>query len=273
MAEESQSRNVDRVETDTWHVVLDTNEMFGDFRLRHREIRFLLENAKLPTFRLCLPEVVIREMANHFRERWSEAQQRYESAQLDLERLIGRTISDKVQADEIRAAADRYESELRQELLHYGVHIEPIPTELAGVEKLLARDLGRLKPFGDRKITDETKNRRDRGGMRDALIWESVLAMCGRELRSLAFITDNVSDFGNAQGDLFHEDLLSDLAIIGLDRQNVRLYKTIRAFNDVHLRGVGSSAPDRVVAPGDLGEGTTRGGTDVSDQLGSSGAT
>ncbi|HZO25225.1 MAG TPA: PIN domain-containing protein [Chloroflexota bacterium] len=264
MADEPESRNVDRIESDTWHVVLDTNEMFGDFWLRHREIQFLLEHAQKPNFHVCLPEVVIREMSNQFRERWSEARERYETALRDLERLIGRTISDRVQAGEIDTAAGRYEIELRRTIQGYGVHIEPIPSELAGVEALLLRDLGRRKPFGDRKITDQRRNRRDRGGMRDALIWESVLALCNRERRSLAIITDNSDDFANAQGDQLHEDLLTDLADIGVDRQNVRLYKTIKAFNDVHLRHLRADAPGQRSEPGGLRDDVTADADDAS---------
>ena len=261
MVEEGRSHDVEYVALDTWHVVFDTNEVFGDFRPQHRELQFLFENAQQPRFRLCMPEVVVREMANHFLERWSEARDRYEAAQLDLERLIGRTMSDKVQADEIRVAADRYEIELRHQLVGLGVHIEPIPAALAAVETLLRRDLGRRKPFGNRKITDRERNRRDRGGMRDALIWESVLAMCDRERRSLAIITDNVGDFGNSQGDQLHEDLLDDLAKIGLGPQNVKLYKTIKAFNDEHIR---SRVPDQA-ASADLHDGVAPDADSVSE--------
>jgi hypothetical protein len=238
MAEEPQAHSVDYVALDTWHVVLDTNEMFGDFRLRNRVVRFLLENARPPRFHLCVPEVVIREMANHFREHWSAALQKYEAAQRELEGLIGRAISDKVGSDELRAAADRYETDLRQGLLGYGVHIEPIPAELAGVEKLLQRDLDRRKPFGDRGVTDKEDNRRDRGGMRDALIWESVLALCHREPRALAFISDNVGDFAEAsrsQPPRLHPHLLQDLGRVGLTHDMVSFYKSVREFNLSHL--------------------------------------
>lgn len=265
MAAEPESRNVDRIESDTWHVVLDTNEMFGDFWLRHREIQFLLEHARRPAFYVCLPEVVVREMANQFRERWSEARDRYETALRDLERLIGRTISDRVQAGEIDAAAGRYEIELRRAILGYGVQIEPIPSELTGVEALLQRDLGRRKPFGDRKITDQRRNRRDRGGMRDALIWESVLALCNRERRSLAIITDNSDDFANAQGDQLHEDLLTDLADTGVDRQNVRLYRTVRSFNDAHLRHLRADAPGQRRERSGLHDDVTSDADDASE--------
>ena len=264
MAGEPESRNVDRIESDTWHVVLDTNEMFGDFWLRHREIQFLLEYAKKPHFHICLPEVVVREMSNQFRERWSEARERFETALRDLERLIGRTISDRVQAGEIDTAADRYEIELRRTILGYGIHVESIPTELAGVESLLQRDLGRRRPFGDRKITDQRRNRRDRGGMRDVLIWESVLALCDRERRSLANITDNSDDFANAQSDQLHEDLLTDLADIGVDRQNVRLYRTVKAFNDAHLRHLGSGIPGQADEPNGLHDDVTSDADDAS---------
>ena len=236
MVEEPQSRNVDRGGAGAWDVVLYTNEIFGDFRLRHREIQFLFGRSQQPEIHLCLPEVVIREMANQFRERWSEARERYETALADLEQLIGRTLSDRVRDDEIRVAADRYEIDLREELARNGVHVEPIPDRFSGFELLLSRDLGRRRPFGDRKITDDKRNRRDRGGMRDALIWESVLALCDRERRSLAFITDNIQDFGNTQGDQLHEDLLGDLAGVGVARQNVKLFRSIRAFNDAFFR-------------------------------------
>jgi hypothetical protein len=239
MAEESRSRDIDYVALDTWHVVLDTNEMFGDFRLRHRQLRFLLENARRPRFRVCVPDVVVHEIVNHFREHWSEALQRYEAAQRDLEALVGRTIADRVLFDEIRVAANLYEADLRREFESRDVHIEPIPADLAGVERLLRRDLDRLKPFGDRRVTDEKRNRRDRGGMRDALIWESVLALCRREPRSLAFVSDNVGDFAEASGNRplqLHPDLVHDLERLGMTRDMVTFYRTVGEFNQAHLR-------------------------------------
>lgn len=68
---------------------------------------------------------------------------------------------------------------------------------------LLARDLDNRKPFTDGK------------GFRDALIWETVRAVCGElddPATPVIFVTCNHKDFCGDQGGALHADLRGDIA-------------------------------------------------------------
>jgi hypothetical protein len=139
MAEEPRSRGGEYARQDTWHVVLDTNEMFRDFRLRHPETIFLLANAQPPSFRLCVPEIVVREMVNQFQEALTAAHERLAAAERELGNLLGRAISQRVDANAIRSAGVRYDAELREILASHGVSIEPLPAELSTIRQRTRR--------------------------------------------------------------------------------------------------------------------------------------
>jgi len=192
---------------------------------------------------LCVPEIVVREMVNQFQEALTAAHERLAAAERELGNLLGRAISQRVDANAIRSAGVRYDAELREILASHGVSIEPLPAELACVELLLQRDLGRRKPFGDRKSSDRRSNRRDRGGMRDALIWETVLKLCRQERRSLALITDNTDDFADDSKKRLHQHLLRDLHELHIQPEEVRFYRSIQEFSNAHLATSGVDNP------------------------------
>jgi PIN domain len=239
MAEESRHRDAEYVALDSWHAVLDTNGLTlrgtqgdFDFWVADPEMRRLVESAPRQIFRLCVPDIVVREMANHFRERLQESARSLGSALSNVGRLLDRTLERGVSAEEVALAIETFEVRFRQSLAALDIHVEPLPPMLAGVEIVLQRDLQRRKPFGERS-----------GGMRDALIWESVLELCRREPRSLAFITGNTQDFADDSKVRLHPDLLADFETVRSERQEVRLYRSIKEFNDAHLTRSEADSP------------------------------
>lgn len=239
MAEEPRPRDADYDRQDTWHVVFDTNGLTlrgtqgdFDFWLADPEMKRLVERAPRQIYHLCVPDVVVREMANHYRERMRESLRGLGSALINIGRLLNRTIERGVPAQEVELAISAFGARLRQSLAAVNIHVEPMPARLAGVELLLERDLRRRKPFGDRQ-----------SGMRDALIWESILELCRRDPRSLAFITGNTQDFADDTKRSLHSDLLADFDAVRVEDEEVEFYRSIKEFNDVHLARIATAAP------------------------------
>jgi hypothetical protein len=225
---------------DIRYVVLDTSAIHKDYRLANSETLFLLGHAATQEFRVCVPEIVVREMVNHYREDAVTANVSLDRALRALHNLLNRPVGQALTGEEMESAVQAFDAGFRESLLVHGAHIEPLPPALAGAEALIQRDLKRLKPFADRRGAP-----RDRSGMRDALLWETALALSQREARSLVLISANSTDFGNAAGDQLHEHLLADLAGIGIGRGIVGYFRSIREFNDRYLSHLRSAAPSR----------------------------
>ena len=183
-----------------------------------------MELAPHQIYRLCVPEVVVRELANHYRERLQETAPGLGNVARSIGRLLNRTIEQGVTSDEISSAISSYETHLRQLLASLDIHVEPLPTLLIGVEILLERDLRQWKPFGERQ-----------SGMRDALIWESILALCRREPRSLGLITGTTQDFADDSKRVLHADLLDDFNHVRVADEEVAFSRSIKEFNDARL--------------------------------------
>jgi hypothetical protein len=139
-------------------VVLDTNILVENFPRRHA-LTLLLDGARTQQLRLLLPEVVVQEAANKFREQTAERMRDLEKARGALEGMgVDVRLAD---VPNPAGAALRYETDLRAALAEVGAVIAPIPP---GHDRLFAIALRGRRPF-----------KADDGGYRDALVWQAVL--------------------------------------------------------------------------------------------------
>lgn len=208
---------------DTPHVVLDTSAIYQDFDLTNRETALLLREAARGSFQVCVPEIVIQEMTFHCQEQLSKTRRDLDEAHRFLTRVLPRQVDPLYKRAELGRVARAYETELRRRLIERGVRILRIPRGVVAVRDLLWRERLKRRPF-----------KPDGQGLRDALIWESILELCRREPRPIVLISGNARDFANTKRDGLHEDLIQDLANAGVFEANLHL--SIAALNNSRAR-------------------------------------
>lgn len=194
-------------------LVLDSNIICQDYRLTSTNFRVLREGLHIIPATLTVPEVVIDEVVNRFREDLEESLVAAEKAGASLSRLLpGVPLSPFEDTDPVKESA-AYREWLLSALGELGVEILPYPD--IPHKKVVERDLQRKRPF-----------KRNGSGYRDYLIWESVrrLALWGTE--HIVFVTGNTTDFG--VGPLVTADLQKDI----LNPDRLELTSSLKGFND-----------------------------------------
>jgi hypothetical protein len=145
------------------HVVLDTNVISRRAPLSGNAERVLLDSAHNGQFVLAVPELVIRELMNKWRE-----QARVEAEK--IRSLVGEfalrgMLASVPDASAVEARAQEVESGLRATLEHPYIETPGFPE--TSHEDLVRRALERRQPF----------DKKGQNGYRDALLWESVIKL------------------------------------------------------------------------------------------------
>lgn len=197
----------------TLKIVLDSTVLRADYPLRRPASRAFLEGLRLvPAAQLCVPEVVVDEAENGFREELLKARERVARAAEELGRILGTEIAPAETAS-VDDLASAYRERLLETIASVGGKVLPYPK--IDHKRLVQRDLQRRKPF-------------DAGGKgyRDALIWETVrlLGVLGPE--RVVFVSNNTKDFGD--GPSVHPDLHKDL----MNPHRVKLVRSLAAVNE-----------------------------------------
>jgi hypothetical protein len=183
--------------------------------------RLLIRASADGHFELVVPELVIREVVNKFKETLTEA-----VAQL---RRPGQVFRRLQQADWVLTPSEEdisnrttvYERHLREHLGPVAT-IPPLPS--VSHDAVVDRALQRIKPFGSS----------DRG-YRDALIWESVIQLA-IDVPPVAFVCANTRDFTDGTDkERFAAVLREELAERANDDQAAVLYTSLKAFTDAQV--------------------------------------
>ncbi|MDO8208958.1 PIN domain-containing protein [Conexibacter sp. CPCC 206217] len=198
------------------HVVVDANILIANFR-SGRAFKLLMDGARTEQLRVSVPELVIREATNKYRERCDEERRALERAAGGLARL-GVDWSGHSRIDPATEAA-RYGRDLRRTLKAAGVRIPRIAS--ISHSRMVDRALARKKPFGE-----------NGAGYRDALLWETVLNEV-RQHGPLVLLTKDRSDFAT-DGQLAG-DLADDLSLQGDSANSVTLQSDLKAFVEAHV--------------------------------------
>ena len=198
-------------------IVLDTTETFGDLRLEGPDFAFLRSYISLHPVTLVVPQIVVEETINHFREQLEEA---IAKAKLSL-RAVGRLVP--LLTEKIDLDCDlEYEVARFRELLLKRLSFPPVKQpsyESVSLSSLVGRALSRRKPFDPKGST----------GFRDAVLWESLLTYVVHEgSTEVILITRNKRDFGEHGG--LAEDLVADVTSRGLPQGVVTVCEGLQRF-------------------------------------------
>lgn len=194
-------------------IVLDTNVFVSHrFDLRAPDFQLLERAATLEDVHVLVPDVVVREVEHKFRETVS----RHHAAlarELASLRIFMPNMPEPP-AVELEQAVGQFR--LRFEAWRERCKVIVPPANAVTGDALLTRLFAGRKPFN---VGSEL-------GMRDAILWESVLANLASH--ELAFISENTKDFADKSGSAFHRDLTADLRRVGCTA--FEYYPSIKAF-------------------------------------------
>ena len=202
-------------------VIIDTNIIYGDFHLTGAKILNLCTSVESTGGEVFVPEIVLMESINQYRERIQDAKNKISKGLNDIKRTTRKSIPKSPITDEdVKKEIIEYDKSLHSRVRSLGITILPIPN--TPHKKLLEIDLARKKPF-----TPTGK------GYRDALIWENVKELCrtpkSLEKPSVVFVNDNYTDFCDKEYNL-HDDLKEDLAGDSINADCVRVVKDVDTF-------------------------------------------
>lgn len=194
-------------------IVLDTNILCQDYFLKSLQAQLLLENHKVINGNLCIPQVVVDETINRYKEDLQEAVEKATKTNRVLQKLLG---SDENIDIDIENKVAVMSTELMKKLNQHKVDILPYPK--VSHEEIVSRDLSRKKPF-----------QRDGKGYRDTLIWENIKSLYGWGIDDLVFISNNPKDFGG--GPSFDPELESEIK----SPKRLKIVRSLKEFNDIYL--------------------------------------
>jgi hypothetical protein len=170
------------------HVVIDANSLGIRAPLAGNAQRLLLAAAEKGQLVLVVPELVVREVVNKWREFVDKECERLESSVL---KLAKHDITVAVPTEEERGAlAAAVEAKLRRDLSAPGVLVAGFPT--TPHERFVSRALARTQPFDGA----------GKDGYRDTLLWETVVELA-RE-HEVVLVSLDARAFAGGDGELAH---------------------------------------------------------------------
>jgi predicted nucleic acid-binding protein len=195
-------------------VVIDTNIIVQDFWLDSPNSRVFLEGLILIPAVLYVPEIVIDETVNIYKERLLEKNNTIRQIRKDVTDLLRFEIKD-ISFNE-KNITERYRKSLLDKI--HGINSEIISYPKTEHKVIVKKILERRKPF-----------KKGDAGYRDFLIWEGIrnLELWGTE--EIVFITNNVKDFG--QGPYLPEEF-SDKKT---NNKNIKICVSISKFNEEYI--------------------------------------
>lgn len=203
-------------------VVLDTNAIHRDAWLSSDAATKLLALAANGSCNVVYTEVVLQELK---RQQFNKLQELHANATALTKTMSRRgEPMDAITANLSKAFVSiesRLQSDFDTLFKNPGVVQEPIPSD--ATEKLVRRDLERRRPFHEVEVGGKAIT----AGFRDAVIWESVLALLedNRGYNTVVFVTQDKGFLQKRSG--LHGDLISDLDRLGIDPNRVVAVKTV----------------------------------------------
>lgn len=199
-------------------VVLDANVFCADFQMTGNAFRVFLSGFRRAGLKPCVPESVIDEVLNKYKENCDDLARRAAKLSHDAGRLAGR---DSIEVFPDREYTDglhsEYSSKLHKALLINDFVQLPYPS--ISHKDLAQRAVTKRRPF-----------RESDSGYRDSLLWLSVIERLTTDREPIAFVTNNTRDFGS-EGKL-HEHLIEDLSKADLSSNVLGLFSTLSELND-----------------------------------------
>lgn len=209
-------------------LVFDTNIIHEDFHLYGPRITKLCSAAEKLGYNLMIPDVVVDEMVNHYRQ---ELLKNF-SGYARIEKLVARTRGGEDIFDKDKFISDKvheYEIFLKQRLGNLGIKTIAYPK--IDIKELVSKELKVKKPF--KEIKESVI------GYRDALIWECVKSICQPQQTliedpQIEFLTENFKDFAGAEKTL-HPDLVEELINAGCASNCVTLITDVNKYFETKI--------------------------------------
>lgn len=223
-------------------VVFDATAFIADFGLAGAAFRAFASAIDIVDLGIFVPQVVLDETVNKYRETIRRESQKAEAAVSLLERITRKDAGTLLPRFDIDGEVEEYNAYLTTRLeKDFRATVLGYPS--VAHADLVRRDLARRRPF------------RETGkGYRDCLIWHTVLAVCADSKPPVGFVTANASDF--ALDGRLHPELVADLAPLGLRCEDIVLFTSL---DDLLKRHVEPQLQTASAVKEDLLEGGYRG--------------
>ncbi len=199
-------------------VVLDATVFCSDFQMKGNAFRVFLSGFRRAGLTPCVPDSVMDEVLNKYRENCDELAKQAAKLAHDASRLVGRDViqgfPDKKYTDLLYSGYSSYFVrivEIEQEFEH-------LPYPSISHKDLAKRALGKRRPF-----------REHDAGYRDSLLWSAILERLTKDKQPIAFVTNNTRDFGKGK---LHDHLAEDLRQIGLAQDVITVFQTLSELNE-----------------------------------------
>jgi len=197
-------------------VVLDSSVICADFRMEGDSFRMFFEGVERDLFTISIPETVIKEVVNEFKERIQTDLRDLDKTISHLERLTKNSVVFPKEGLNLDKSVQDYEAFLKKKFTDNRATF--LNYDTSSHKRILNRVLSRKKPFS-----------KSGSGYGDNLIWECVLDAAKSCKDQIILITLNSKDFAGEKGKL-HDDLRSDLLSFGIVESRVKLSLGIDQF-------------------------------------------
>lgn len=195
-------------------VTLDTNILVQDYWLQNFSSKLFLDGLKHASITLYIPEIVIDEIVNKFKEQLTEKYNNYLKNEKELNKIL-RKENNTLLSINIDKETKEYKTYLMNKLKSIKCSILPYP-DIAH-QKIVNRIFEKRKPFH----TGEK-------GYRDFLIWETIKELASSS-NEIVFITNNANDFGNGP---YISEQYGDETV---SHENFRIFNSIADFNEKYI--------------------------------------
>jgi hypothetical protein len=200
-------------------IILDSNLFISrQFDLTAPDFQALARAAGLGVATLIVPEIVVAEVERKFRDLLIAETAKIAKAEGNIHRMTQRAPSPTV---DVVALCSEFSERFSKWRSEHKVIV--LSTSIVSSDALVQRALKRLKPF--KGTSDE--------GMRDAIIWESLLWLAAEDKEEIALVSQNTHDFADSSGTALHPDLLAEPGAVG--DTEVTYFPDIRALREVFL--------------------------------------
>lgn len=215
------------------HIIIDTNIIHLDFKLKNARIVSLCNTAAILGHKVYIPEVVIDEIVKQYNEIAEDYINSFNKALRKLSDLS--TVPMPQTPIDVQGFTSNYSNELTCRIKQLGIGIIPYPN--TEHKMMVARELNKKKPF-----KDSTK------GYRDALIWESVMEHAQENVSNcnIIFLTENSKDFAAKDKKNLHADLIADCNLKRIPLSSINLITDVKSFINEEIIGKSTEIKDKL---------------------------
>lgn len=203
-------------------IVLDSNIIIADFWLESTNFKILFENVKNGNIEIYIPEIVIDEVKNKFRQRLNQSRKLVETELIKFNKIAKKNISSILKDEVVSDSIIEYIEHLEKLIAKNDIKILSYPKTSHNF--IAKKAILKLKPFN---INEK--------GYRDCLIWENIKDLLTKEeivLPELIFVTNNYKDFSEKDSYKLHQNLVSELLDRGFASNSVVVYPSLGEYND-----------------------------------------